>query len=140
MNLPKGYVVGAQLANGSSEHIRAVEHETPAGYKKARAPKRDEHNPRPPRFAGPKKVCQCCYRSSHEIYDYVCKRCLKDRRELALVEREIAKEHPRTMGMTSGQILKRVWKALQASQRRVKELRSKNAKLADDLACLTGDD
>lgn len=95
----------------------------PEGYQKAPKAKRDEHNPRPRLQGGRPKVCQCCYRSGRSIVDHVCQRCLSDRRELALLEREIAAVHPATASMTSVQIFRRLWEQNKKMTARIKELK-----------------
>ena len=96
----------------------------PDGYKRAKAAKHDEYNPRPARSTGRPKVCQCCYRSGPDICDHICGRCMKDRYELALLEREIAEAFPTTAKMTSVQIFRRLWeqnKKLSAQVRKLKK-------------------
>ncbi len=145
--LPKGYVSGAQLANGNSERLLVgVDHplvealSKPVTYKKARAAKHDENNRRPPRHAGQKKVCQCCYRSGYSILDLVCKRCLKDRHDLAILEKEIAEKYPATASMTSAEIFRKLWGmcvTLNAQKRKLKaeveRLKQRRRESASDL-------
>lgn len=97
----------------------------PDGYQKAKAAPRDEHNPRPARHVGKPRVCQCCYRSAHDIFDYVCKRCLKDRYDLAVLEQEIARVFPATARLTSVQIFRRLWEQNQKLSNRLKEIKKK---------------
>lgn len=97
--------------------------DAPDGYKRAKAAKHDEHNPRAPRPVGRPKVCQCCYAARHDIFEHICPRCLKDRYELALLEREIAQAFPATERMTSVQIFTRLWKQNQKLSKQVAQLK-----------------
>ena len=95
----------------------------PDGYKRAKAAKHDEYNPRPARPVGRPRVCQCCYRSSGDIFDHVCKQCLKDRYDVALLEREIAKAFPSTERMTTAEIFRRLWEQNQKLSKQVAALK-----------------
>ena len=132
--VPEGYEQAATDGGSAS-----LEPETcnPLGYKKARAPKRDEHNRRPPRHAGQKKVCQGCYRSGYTIHDLICKRCLRERHELALVEREIAKHYPRTSTMSSGRIMQQLWNYHKASLANIRRLKLELQQKKDDISEIT---
>jgi len=70
------------------------------------------------------RVCQCCYRKCHDIFDHVCKRCLKDRHELATLEQEIAAVYPATARLTSAQIFRKVWEKNVMMGKVIRDLRS----------------
>ena len=109
----------------------------PPSYTKAKKAKRDEHStPRPKLQAGRPKLCQACYRGSHEHMDTICDRCLKDLNDLAKLEVEIAKEFPATASMTRPQIFRRLWKRHEAMRKRLKEL---GARLVSKTPGLRGD-
>ena len=137
MTLPKGYqAASSKQAAGDSASLPPAACRPPE-YQRSRAPKHNETNRRPARPAGPVKVCKCCYRKGHDIFEHVCPRCLADRFELAKLEQEIAKIFPSTGRLTNAKIFAGIWKSYQRQRDQIRKLKAQVAGLKEDVKELT---